>query len=98
MLALAPILTEPTWRKRADTLKRKAPPKRGFSLKLDPGLNLSGMTSHMPRGHMSMSPMPPMPPPPPPPGIIGLSSFGSSATIASVVRMRAATDAAFCSA
>jgi len=47
--------------------------------------------------YMSMSPMPPMPPIPPPPPI-GLSSFGASATIASVVRMRPATDAAFCSA
>ena len=45
---------------------------------------------------MSMSPMPPMPPggmPPP-----DFSSFGSSATIASVVRMSAATEAAFYSA
>jgi hypothetical protein len=42
--------------------------------------------------------IPPMPPPYPPPGGIGGiggSSFGFSATIASVVSMRAATDAAF---
>ena len=41
----------------------------------------------------SMPPIPPMPPPPP-----AASSFGSSATMASVVIMRPATDAAFCSA
>ena len=41
-----------------------------------------------------MSPMPPMPPPPP----IGASSFGSSATMASVVIIRPATEQAFCSA
>jgi hypothetical protein len=34
----------------------------------------------------------------PPPGIAGASSFGSSATIASVVIIRPATEAAFCSA
>ena len=44
-------------------------------------------------------PMPPMPPiPPAPAGILGSSSFGFSATIASVVSMSEATDAAFCSA
>jgi hypothetical protein len=39
--------------------------------------------------------MPPIPPPAPPPAA---SSFGSSATMASVVIMRPETDAAFCSA
>src|SRR5688572_3075040 len=48
-------------------------------------------------GYISIPPMPPMPPPCPWPPIAG-SSFGSSATIASVVRMRLATEAAFCSA
>jgi hypothetical protein len=43
--------------------------------------------------HMSMPPMPPIPPPP-----WECSSFGNSATMASVVRIRPATDAAFCSA
>ena len=39
--------------------------------------------------------MPPMPPMPPPPGIAGAASFfGASATIASVVINRPATDAA----
>ena len=42
--------------------------------------------------------MPPMPPMPPPPGIAGSSFFGSSATIASVVIIRPAIEAAFCSA
>ena len=45
-----------------------------------------------------MPPMPPMPPPiPPPGGIIGMSSlsFGASATMASVVNRRAATEEAF---
>src|SRR5262245_65307357 len=42
---------------------------------------------------------PPMPPiPPPPPGIGGAASLGSSATIASVVIRRPATEAASCSA
>src|SRR6202023_2302532 len=45
-----------------------------------------------------MPPIPPMPPPPPPPCIGGAASFGSSATMASVVTKRAATDAASCSA
>src|ERR1700681_78897 len=40
--------------------------------------------------------MPPMPPPPP--GIGGAGSFGNSATMASVVTSRAATEAASCSA
>ena len=44
-----------------------------------------------------MSPMPPMPPPGPPAGI-GLSFFGFSATIASVVIRRPATEEASCSA
>src|SRR4051794_26537437 len=43
-------------------------------------------------------PMPPMPPPPGPPAGIGLSFFGFSATIASVVIKRPATEAASCSA
>lgn len=38
--------------------------------------------------------MPPMPPPMPPPGMPPASFFGSSATIASVVMSRAATEAA----
>src|SRR5690606_13259984 len=42
----------------------------------------------------SMPPMPPMPPP----AAAGSSFFGSSATIASVVIIRPAIDAAFCSA
>ena len=42
--------------------------------------------------------IPPMPPMPPPGGIIGSSFFGASATIASVVIIRPAIDAAFCSA
>src|SRR5690606_17672345 len=46
------------------------------------------------RDQKSMPPMPPMPPP----GIAGSSFFGSSATIASVVIIRPAIDAAFCSA
>ena len=37
-------------------------------------------------------------PPMPPPGIAGSSFFGSSPTIASVVIIRPAIDAAFCSA
>ena len=41
--------------------------------------------------------MPPMPPPPPPIGIAGFS-FGTSATIASVVMRSPATEAASCSA
>src|SRR5262249_19781730 len=45
--------------------------------------------------YMSMPPIPPMPPPPP---WEWLSSFGSSATIASVVRISPATEAAFCRA
>ena len=56
------------------------------------------MTIARARYHMSMSPMPPMPPPPPMPAPPPLSSFGSSATIASVVSRRDATDAAFCRA
>src|SRR5437762_1311037 len=51
-----------------------------------------GMTDHM-----SMSPMPPIPPPGMPPAP-PFSSLGSSATMASVVRISAATEAAFCSA
>ena len=47
------------------------------------------------RTYMSM-PMPPMPPMPPPGA--GDSSLGASATIASVVSISEATDAAFCSA
>ena len=39
-----------------------------------------------------------MPPMPPPPGAAGASFFGASATIASVVIIRPAIDAAFCSA
>ena len=46
----------------------------------------------------SMPPMPPMPPPMPPPPPAGSSFFGASATIASVVIIRPAIDAAFCSA
>ena len=42
--------------------------------------------------------MPPMPPMPPISGIDGASSFGFSATIASVVSSRPDTEAAFCSA
>ena len=45
----------------------------------------------------SMPPIPPIPPPPPPIGIAGFS-LGTSATIASVVMSRPATDAASCSA
>jgi len=41
--------------------------------------------------------MPPMPPMPPPAGM-GVSSLGASATMASVVSIRPATEAAFCSA
>jgi hypothetical protein len=47
-------------------------------------------------GPVHMPPMPPMSPMPPPP--IGSSFFGSSATMASVVIIRPAIDAAFCSA
>ena len=44
--------------------------------------------------------MPPMPPMPPPGGIAGIAGFGSgfSATMASVVTSKPATDAASCSA
>ena len=42
--------------------------------------------------------MPPMPPMPPPAGIAGSSFFGASATMASVVIIRPAIDAAFYSA
>src|SRR6201989_2414104 len=45
----------------------------------------------------SMPPIPPMPPPAPP-GIAGLCFFGNSATMASVVMSKPATDAAPCSA
>src|SRR5437868_10464108 len=44
-----------------------------------------------------MPPIPPIPPPGPP-GIAGLCFFGTSATIASVVMSRPATEAAPCSA
>ena len=53
----------------------------------------SGVTR---KHYMSMSPMPPIPPIPPP--CLWPSSLGNSATIASVVRMRVATEAAFSSA
>ena len=42
--------------------------------------------------------MPPMPPMPPPGGIAGSSFFGASATMASVVIIRPAMEAAFCNA
>src|SRR5262249_42472643 len=66
----------------AATAPEKAKPRRSGALlyRRQPELPIDVMD------HMSMSPMPPMPPIPPPP--IGLSSFGCSATIASVVRIR----------
>src|SRR3984893_9278794 len=60
-----------------------------------PGLSLFLMIDRAPQ--KSMPPIPPMPPPGPP-GIAGLCFFGSSATIASVVIIRPAMDAASCSA
>src|ERR1700688_4152989 len=48
--------------------------------------------------HISIPPIPPIPPMPPPPPCVWPSSLGNSATIASVGRVRAATEAAFCSA
>jgi hypothetical protein len=74
------------------TSKKARTLRRGPVQPADPRGSGSGGT------YMSM-PMPPMPPmPPPPPGIAGASSFGASATMHSVVSIRPATDAAFCSA
>src|SRR5262249_14485357 len=73
-------------------VERKAPLKRGF---LIAETERSARAPLARLRHISMSPMPPMPPMPPP---IGFSSLGDSATIASVVSIRLATDDAFCSA
>ena len=48
--------------------------------------------------YMPMSPMPPMPPMPPPMPPAGASSLADSQTMHSVVSIRDATEAAFCSA
>jgi len=45
--------------------------------------------------HMSMPPMPPIPPIPPGMPLPGVSSLGASQTMASVVSIRDATEAAF---
>jgi hypothetical protein len=50
------------------------------------------------RHYMPMPPIPPMPPISPPPIGIGASAFGASAIMHSVVSIRDATLAAFCSA
>jgi hypothetical protein len=73
----------------------KENPRRGGDFQCLPGerpratVSLSAGWTYI----MSMPPMPPMPP-----GIAGASSFGSSATMQSVVSIRPATEAAFCRA
>ena len=69
----------------ADTCPLGGMPGRGHSLRS------AGRNYIMP----SMPPIPPIPPPMPPPAD---SSFGCSATMQSVVSIRPATEAAFCSA
>src|SRR5207342_3922558 len=79
---------------------KKSPAEAGLSCSFCRGWHLADERLLKPllqANQKSMPPMPPMPPPPWPPPI-GSSFFGSSDTIASVVIMRPAMEAAFCSA
>ena len=98
---------DPFWRMRALSIE----PPRHQTLTMLPGANKTkrprrfndeafhklAAPKRRLHGLYIMPPMPPIPPMSPPAGI-GASSFGSSATIASVVIIRPATDAAFCNA
>ena len=76
-------------------VKKKMPrTKRGI---LIGAANLAAKRSRFAVQPAYIMSMPPIPPIPPPPGI-GVSSFGSSATMQSVVSIRPAMEAAFCSA
>src|SRR5207237_4868210 len=83
--------------------KEKAPRVRGFFVKLHPHPGPlpqagEGAGQGTGRDQKSMPPMPPIPPPPPPPWPCASSFFVCSATLASVVIIRPAIEAAFCSA
>ena len=69
-------------------LNKKAPPKRGFIAIFRPWEGPKTRSAYI----MSIPPMPPPGMPPP------FSSLGSSATIASVVMISPAMEAAFCRA
>lgn len=74
---------------------------RGFCHKARPlWLPCRIVASLAAKGRRHYMPMPPMPPMPPMSGMpaAGASSFGASATMASVVSSRDATEAAFCRA
>src|SRR6185312_10287267 len=86
---------------RSDRQKKENPAEAGFSMWLPSAPPLRGyaLGEWLARDQKSIPPMPPMPPPmPPPPPWLWSSFFGSSATIASVVIARPATDEACCRA